>query len=350
MSGHTVRPVVIAATLAVAVAVVATFVVWNAGPATARPFATLEILAGSAEVQRAGGDGFRSARDGVGLRPGDTIRTPPDGRVTIEYFDGSLTRLDYATTFTLQELASEPDGTSVVDALQTSGSTFNRVAELTGSQSRFDVETPTAVASVRGTVFFSQVLGPIARYGVIEGEVMVTGDDGSAARLIAGRGVDVDAGGAVGPTFVLTPEMLGSGWLFYNLCVVERLPGACSVVAPERDRREAQKMPTGPPPATVPVPEPPLGSEAAVQGSAAVEPSVETKGGPPSEPPPSEAPPPEPPPPPPEPPPPPPPPPEPPPEPPHSGSPPCDNPGNGTPCDGPGNAGNPPGQGEGAGP
>jgi hypothetical protein len=320
-----------------ALAVVATVIVWRAGPAEAKPFATLDVTAGSAELQRAGGEAFRPASDGAGLRPGDTIRTPPDGRVTIEYFDGSLTRLDYGTTFTLRELVGESDDGTVVDALQTSGATFSRVVELTGSQSRFDVETPTAVASVRGTTFFTEILEDGgARFGVIDGEVLVSGE-GGAVRLIPGRGVDVDASGTVGSTFILIAEMLGSDWLYYNLCVLDRLPGACREVEPKEEHRKRQRP--------EPKPQPPPSSEPTGGSTApAVEDQVEKKD--PAPDPPADENPPQPPPP--DPPtqePPSPPPPEPPPPEPseHPGSPPCDNPGNGTPCDGSGNAGSPPG-------
>jgi hypothetical protein len=338
MQARSIRPLVAMGAVALAVAVIAALIVWRADPATARPFATLDIMAGRAEVQRAGAEGFQAARDGVGLRPGDTIRTPPDGRVTIEYFDGSITRLDHATTFTLQELADEPDGDSVVEALQTSGSTFSRVVELTGSQSRFDVETPTAVASVRGTVFFTQILeDQTARIGVLDGEVLVSGEDGSVARVIAGRGVDVPESGTVGAAFILTADVLGSDWLFYNLCVLDQLPGACEDVEPKTERldRKAPKPKPSPEQAAPAVP------VATPEGTTdPVDPQVATKGGPPAETPPQDPPPPSPPP---ESPPPPPPPP--PPEPPdHPGNPPCDNPGNGDPCGGPGNAGSPPGQ------
>jgi hypothetical protein len=346
MQVRSTRPLLIAGVLALAIAVVAALVILRADPAGARPFATLDVVTGEAEIQRAGQDGFRPARDGLGLQPGDSIRTPPDGRVTIEYFDGSETRLDYGTTFTLTELVDDPQGPSVVEALHRSGSTFNRVVELTGSQSRFDVETPTAVASVRGTAFFTQVLEDRTfRVGVIEGEVLVGGEEGAEARVIAGRGVDVTSSGDVGGTFVLTADMLGSDWLFYNLCVLDQLPGACTTEKPQQERRTEERKDPKPPPEPTAPPSPPPAEQtaAAPQTETNQEPVREDAPNPPPPPPPpapaTEEPPP--PPPPPSESPPPPPSPEPPP---HPGDPPCDNPGNGDPCGGPGKAGSPPGK------
>jgi hypothetical protein len=317
----------------VAVALVAAYVFATAGPATARPFASLDILQGDAEIQLGSAAAFHPATDGATLHRGDTVRTGERGRAEIEYFDGSVTRLDRVTTFTLSELVSTPEESLVVGE-QASGSTFNRVVELTGSQSRFEVETPSAIASVRGTTFFTQVGEAESELvGVLEGEVLVTGASGPT-KVLAGRGVTVSLGGSVSAPFVLTAAHLDSDWLFYNLCVLDHLPEACSPVQrnipedAERAPRLAVPVVAGvtqPPPASSPKPQENDGPPA---------PEIEQEEvAPPSPPPPPEPPPPL----------------EPPPPPSPPGSPPCDNPGQGTPCDGPGNAGNPPGQGQGEG-
>ena len=319
----------------VAVALVTAYVFATAGPATARPFATLDILQGDAEVQLEGATAFRPARDGATLRQGDTVRTGERGRAEVGYFDGSVTRLDRETTFTLTELVSTPEESRVF-AEHALGSTFNRVVELTGSQSRFEVETPSAIASVRGTTFFTQVGPGVSELvGVLEGEVQVTGASGPT-KVIAGQGVTVSSGGDVSAPFVLTAAHLDSDWLFYNLCVLDHLQDACS-----RGRPEAT-MVTGV--ERTPSPAPPEAEEPAapLTSSPPPESQEDEKGGPPPpqtdqeepSPPPSPEPPPE-------------PSPEPEPPPPDGppGNPPCDNPGQGTPCDGPGNAGNSPGNG-----
>lgn len=122
------------------------------------------------------------------LHQGDTVRTRDSGRAEIEYFDGSVTRLDRGTAFTLSELASTPQSTAIVGE-QASGSTFSRVVELTGSQSRFEVGTPSAVASVRGTTFFTRVeRDGSGLVGVLEGELTVTGEAGVSTHGAGGHG------------------------------------------------------------------------------------------------------------------------------------------------------------------
>ena len=65
--------------------------------------ASLRVLGGTVEVQPPSAD-FTGGVDGQPLNAGFTIRTGADGRAAIEYFDGSITRLDENTTFTIVTL------------------------------------------------------------------------------------------------------------------------------------------------------------------------------------------------------------------------------------------------------
>ncbi|MBI5158116.1 MAG: hypothetical protein HZA58_08940, partial [Acidimicrobiia bacterium] len=97
--------------------------------------ASLRVLAGTVEVQPPSAD-FGLAVDGQALEEGYTIRTGVDGRAAIEYFDGSITRLDENTIFTIVTLVDGGDGSKVIVGEQSEGSTYNRVTELTDSASR----------------------------------------------------------------------------------------------------------------------------------------------------------------------------------------------------------------------
>src|SRR6266545_1134383 len=147
--------------VAVLTAVTAAILVYfllSSGPARAKQFATLGILQGSVEVQRGSTGPFSEGHEGQSLSEGDTIRTGDDGRAEISYFDGSLTRLDFNTTYKLQELATLKNAASSkrIFGTQSTGRTWSRVTKLADSQSRFQVKTPTATASVRGTTFAVQ--------------------------------------------------------------------------------------------------------------------------------------------------------------------------------------------------
>lgn len=239
--------------------VLAAFLFITAGPATAKEFATLHLLEGTVEVQR--GDGqFGPGEEGQTLQAGDTVRSGPDGRAEIEYFDGSLTRLDLDTTFTLRELASlqdEPDS-KVIEAEQAEGRTFERVTAITDSQSRFDVETPTATVSVRGTSYLLTVhAGGGTELWVLPDDepgtssVILILEDGTEIVVSEGQGVLVNPGGSIDGPFVLTDEQLEDGFVLFNLCQDEPDHPDCQVeVEPkviENEGRDADD-PFEPPP------------------------------------------------------------------------------------------------------
>ena len=230
----------------------------TAGPATAKEFATLHPLGGQVEVRPTGAQAFTEGGEGQTLQEGDTVRTGSDGRAEIEYFDGSLTRLDGSTTLVLEELASLPDvpGSKVIRLDQTEGRTFNRVVALTDSESRFETETPTAVASVRGTAYVTWILpnGDV-EYWVLEGALEVETETGEIVIVEAGQGFTAPSEGPPGAPFALTDEQLNDAWVIYNQCLIDDA-GGCPQEPP----------PPPPPPGPPPPPDPPNGGEGGPPG------------------------------------------------------------------------------------
>lgn len=244
-------------------AVLAAFLIITAGPATAKEFATLHPLEGSVEVQRAQGD-FSPGHEGQTLQAGETVRTGPDGRAEIEYFDGSITRLDHDTTFTLRRLASYPDtpGSKVIEGEQAEGRTFERVTELTDSKSRFDVDTPTATASVRGTeyVLTTHPDGSTEIWVLPDDEpgtssVVLILEDGTEIIVSEGQGLIVHPdGSAVGP-FTLTAEQLEDPFIHFNVCQddpdLEECQTEVEAEIVEQPEEEPESSPPPPPPPVV---------------------------------------------------------------------------------------------------
>jgi hypothetical protein len=179
---------------------------------------TLRIHAGTVEVQAGADTGFATASDGQILGEGDTVRTGPDGRASIEWFDGSVTRLDFGTVFRIADLASAGlSGGSRVEAEQTAGTTFNRVIGLTETGSRFSVATPTASAAVQGTTFIV-INNPdgSTTVAVTDGTVVVTTATGAEVVVEAGSMVTVDAAGNVSGPLPIPEELLDGEWIRYN--------------------------------------------------------------------------------------------------------------------------------------
>lgn len=253
--------------LATAGLVLAAFLIITAGPATAKEFATLGVIEGTVEVRRGEG-AYVAGREGQTLQAGDAVRTGFDGRAEIEYFDGSLTRLDGDTTFTLRELASMPDepDSKLIEAEQAEGRTFERVTEITDSQSRFDVETPTATASVRGTSYVLTVhpdgsteiwVLPDEEAGT--SSVVLILEDGTEVVVSEGQGLRVTASGSIDGPFALTAEQLEDDFVQFNLCQDEPDHPDCQVdVGPQivenDDQDQDEEDPSEPPssPATQP--------------------------------------------------------------------------------------------------
>ena len=223
-------------------------------PATAKQFATLRLLDGQVAVQRGNG-AFATGQDGMSLREGDTVRTGPDGRASIEYFDGSLTRLDFDTSFTLVTLETLGDAAApIIESSQAEGNSYHRVPELTDAQSRFEVQTPTATASVHGTGYALLVDEGSTTIAVVEGVVTARGSTGSV-EIPAGTMAVVGTDGVVGPIRAIPSELLDGGWLMFNRCADHDAP-ACDGGGPEGDGGG----PEGPT-------EPPNGSGQGDQGS-----------------------------------------------------------------------------------
>jgi PKD repeat protein len=198
--------------------------IFSGGTASAKQFATLRILDGHVAIQRGSG-AFETGEDGTSLREGDTVRTGPDGRASIEYFDGSLTRLDFDTSFTLVTLETlgDPAASRVIESSQAEGNSYHRVAELTDAQSRFEIETPTATASVHGTGYALLVDEGSTTIAVVEGVVTAKGSTGSV-EIPAGKMAVVGTDGVVGPIHAIPSELLDGDWLMFNRCADHDTP------------------------------------------------------------------------------------------------------------------------------
>ncbi len=140
----------------------------RAGQASGAPVAlalvettTLSILSGQVQVKPASAGpagAYVPAVNGQTLVVGDTVRTLANAHALITYFEGSTTELEPDTEFVIQKLDKDPAGIKTeISGRQVVGSTWSKVVRLLDPSSRFDIETPSAVAVVRGTEFGVQV-------------------------------------------------------------------------------------------------------------------------------------------------------------------------------------------------
>lgn len=113
--------------------------------------AVLTVISGDVQT-RFGASGFASATDGAVLYVGSTVRTSSDARAVITLFEGSTIELEPASDITIEEATTRSSST-IVQLVQSVGRSWHVVTHLTTADSRYEVRTPAATASVRGTAF-----------------------------------------------------------------------------------------------------------------------------------------------------------------------------------------------------
>lgn len=117
-----------------------------------KPVATLTIEQGKADIKLVDTQTWNRANDDMTLFAGDSIKTLSDAIVSIEFFDKSVVRLDGNSELLLTNLQKD-DTVDIVALDLKSGKLWARVMKILDANSRFEITTPTAQASVKGTAF-----------------------------------------------------------------------------------------------------------------------------------------------------------------------------------------------------
>ena len=148
--------------------------------------AVLTVVSGDVQT-RFGASGFASATDGAVLYVGSTVRTSSDARAVITLFEGSTIELEPASDITIEEATTRSSST-IVQLVQSIGRSWHVVTHLTTADSRYEVRTPAATASVRGTAFAVAVddglSGPSTTVTTTEGRVATADAAGSSEVLV----------------------------------------------------------------------------------------------------------------------------------------------------------------------
>ena len=153
------------------------------GQASSTP-STLTILSiteGDVFVMKAGTDDWIEAQVEMSLEVGDTIKTGDGSGTEITFFDGSTIELQAGTEIEIASLDISTDtGATTITLMQTIGTTISRVTKLLDPASRYEIETPTGAAVVRGswlTVIVEYVTPQIIKTWIInqEGNIWAIG-------------------------------------------------------------------------------------------------------------------------------------------------------------------------------
>jgi len=149
--------------------------------AAPQPAAILTVISGAVLMRGAGAE-FSSATDGSVLYVGSTVRTSADARAIITLFEGSTVELEPASDITIEE-ATMRGGSTIVELAQSLGRSWHVVTHLTTADSRYEVKTPAATASVRGTAFEVMVEDGATTVTTTEGRV-ATADAAATSEVL----------------------------------------------------------------------------------------------------------------------------------------------------------------------
>jgi hypothetical protein len=165
--------------------------------------ATVTYLKGKAEAQRVGSSSWEVIRPHGLLREGDRARTLPSTRLELTLEDCSVIRFGESTAFVLVQMKGSPRGRqSSSRILLILGKIWANVNKVVGSSSAFEIQTQTAIAGTRGTVYRLSLLGDQSVViKVYEGSIEV----GPAPKEIAPPGVVPPPHEISGPTEVPPP-------------------------------------------------------------------------------------------------------------------------------------------------
>lgn len=164
--------------------------------ATAENAATVAVLNTAVDAQKGSSD-FAPALDGDIVASGDFVRSSKDGRAVLTFFDGSTLSVDPGSlvkVLTLNRLAS---GGIQLLVEQTLGRSWAAVSKLKTPDSKFEIKTPSSIASVRGTAFETNVTQNAdgtssVTYKVDDGQVLVTANAGGSVTVGASQQVTVN--------------------------------------------------------------------------------------------------------------------------------------------------------------
>jgi hypothetical protein len=133
------------------------------------------------------------------LRPSDRVRTEAGAKLEITCSDGIVVVVGESSMLDLGRLADQATTDAVLELLE---GIVRFILPERRPPGRFEVTTPTAVASVRSTDWLAEATRRGTAVFVVRGRVAVQGRAGGAATELApGEGVDV-APGAVAPPAV----------------------------------------------------------------------------------------------------------------------------------------------------
>ena len=114
---------------------------------------TVTFIKGTVTVQEKAGKEWRALLLNNTVKQGSVLRTEEEGTVEITFEDGASFLLKPSTSLTMTTVERKSPGYFLRELYLRSGRTISNLREATGKGSRFEIQTPSAIAATRGTAF-----------------------------------------------------------------------------------------------------------------------------------------------------------------------------------------------------
>ncbi len=173
-----------------------------AAPETAEQRAFVKNIIGRVEVSPEGSGKWRAARVNMPVKMGYDLRTFVESSADIELENGTVVKVGENTVVTLAKLFGGPAGASSTSLKIGTGKVWANVKKLANAKSEFEFETPTAVASIRGTRLGISVDVGGTAIDVFEGLVLVREKSTGKTVTVPTKGRATVKAGGKGLTFI----------------------------------------------------------------------------------------------------------------------------------------------------
>ncbi|MBI5959522.1 MAG: FecR domain-containing protein, partial [Chloroflexi bacterium] len=162
------------------------------------PVASLLVTLESATITTVDGESTEYPLDEVAVvGVGDEIAVSANGEAILTFFEGVETRLAAGTTVKVTEFETT-DTASQIGLSVVVGQTMSSVEQMSDAESRFEISTPVATISVRGTFFLVFVRPTELTQVVTLDGIVAVNSEGLEAEVPPGYGVRVDADKTLG--------------------------------------------------------------------------------------------------------------------------------------------------------
>ncbi len=189
------RPLAVGFAAAIALVIVSALVFQFWSNQSGSEQASVAAVQGTVFIQTDNSDIWKPVTNKTSFEEGDLVRTGADSSVVLTYPDESHTAVAPNSELTILLMTSAEDGSRQEIVLrQEIGSTRNVVQPLPSADSRFEIQTPSAIVTVRGTEFMVDVdSAGSTKVAVDEGIVEVSAQ-GMTIALNAGETTTVSLG------------------------------------------------------------------------------------------------------------------------------------------------------------